>query len=419
MFVLVKYIYSEPVWELGTTESFDIMHAYFDCFSGISGDMALGALIDLGVPVDWLQLELSRLPLTGFDLNVRSVTRNGIRATGLEVGCKDSGPSRDYKAIKSLIENGPLSAGAKTFSLKVFERLARAEAHIHGCSVQEVHFHEVGGIDAIVDIVGTALCLEKLNISQVNSSMIPLGAGFVDCQHGRLPVPAPATIEILKDAPVYGTDVAVELVTPTGAALITSLAQAFGPLPPLRIKKIGYGAGQRQLSDRPNVLRVITGAPADAIEALQTDHIFVLEASIDDMNPELFGFIMERLFADGALDVCWLPIHMKKDRPGTLIQVLCEEAVKDRLIQRLLNETTSLGVRYNKVARKRLAREQVTVRTSFGEIQMKQIKGADGVERLVPEYEICRQIALERSLPLRVVYDALIQETSSIQTSDK
>ncbi len=419
VFFVVKYINSEPVWELCTTESIDIMHAYFDCFSGISGDMTLGALIDLGAPVDWLKHELSRLPLTGFDLNVRSVIRNGIRATGLEVDCKGSGPSRDYKAIKSLIENGPLSDGVKTLSLEVFDRLARAEAHIHDCSVQEVHFHEVGGVDAIVDIVGTALCLEKLNISQVNSSMIPLGAGFVDCQHGRLPVPAPATIEILKDVPVYGTDVAVELVTPTGAALITSLAQAFGPLPPLRVKNIGYGAGQRQLPDRPNVLRVITGSPADAIDALQTDHIFVLEASIDDMNPELFGFIMERLFADGALDVYWLPIHMKKDRPGTLIQVLCEEAVKDRLMQRLLTETTSLGVRYYKAARKRLARKQVVVSTSFGDIQMKQIKGADGVERLVPEYEICRQIALERSLPLRAVYEALIQETSSIRTSDK
>ncbi len=396
-----------------------MMHAYFDCFSGISGDMTLGALLDLGAPVDWLQHELSRLPLSGFDLRITSVKRNGIRATRVSVDRQKSGPSRDYKAIKTLIENGPLSDGVKAKSLAIFKRLAQAEAHIHDCSVQEVHFHEVGAVDAIVDIVGTALCLEKLNISQVNSSMIPLGAGFVDCQHGRLPVPAPATIEILKDVPVYGTDVAVELVTPTGAALITSLAQAFGPLPPLRVKNIGYGAGQRQLPDRPNVLRILTGSPADAIDALQTDHIFVLEASIDDMNPELFGFIMERLFADGALDVYWLPIHMKKDRPGTLIQVLCEEAVKDRLMQRLLTETTSLGVRYHKVARKRLARKQVTVRTSFGEIQMKQIKGADGVERLVPEYEICRQIALERSLPLRAVYEALTQEASSIQTSDK
>jgi uncharacterized protein (TIGR00299 family) protein len=388
------------------------MQAYFDCFSGISGDMTLGALIDLGTPVDWLQKELSRLPLNGFQLTVTHVMRNGIRATLVSVEIEDAGHSRDYKKIKSLLENCPLSDAVKSRSLIIFERLARAEAGIHGCSPDEVHFHEVGGVDAIIDIVGTALCLEKLGINQVISSRIPLGSGFVDCQHGKLPVPAPATIEILKDAAVYGTDVACELVTPTGAAIITSLTESFGPLPQMRVKKIGYGAGQRELLDRPNLLRVIAGTSAGSTDELQTDEIIILETCIDDMNPELFGYIMERLFADGALDVYWIPVHMKKNRPGTLIQVLCEEEGKDRLIQRLLSETTSLGVRYYKAARKLLAREQLSIRTSFGEIQVKRVKDPDGRERLVPEYDVCREIALKRNLPLRVVYDTIAKEAA-------
>ncbi|MGD1971417.1 MAG: nickel pincer cofactor biosynthesis protein LarC [Desulfobacterales bacterium] len=388
------------------------MQAYFDCFSGISGDMTLGALIDLGAPVDWLQNELSQMPLSGFQLKASPVVRSGIRAISVKVDIKESGPSRDYGTIKSLLEDCNLSEGVKSSSLAVFERLARAEAHIHGCAVQDVHFHEVGGIDAIVDIVGTALCLEKLEIREVISSKIPLGSGFVDCQHGKLPVPAPATIEILKDASVYGTDAVAELVTPTGAAIIAALAKSYGVLPPMRVKKTGYGAGQRELPDRPNLLRIIAGT-FDVSEAeLQTDQIIILETNIDDMNPELFGFIMERLFADGALDVYWLPIHMKKDRPGTLVQVLCEDATKDQLIQRLLSETTSLGVRYYKAARKLLAREALTISTSFGEIQVKRVKNPDGSQRLIPEFEICRQIALKRNLPLRVVYETIAKEAA-------
>jgi uncharacterized protein (TIGR00299 family) protein len=388
------------------------MQAYFDCFSGISGDMTLGALIDLGAPVEWLQDELLRLPLKGFRVTATPIMRNGIRATFASVEIENSGHSRDYKKIKSLLEDCPLSDAVKSRSLAIFETLARVEAGIHGCDLQEVHFHEVGGVDAIVDIVGTALCLEKLGIHKVISSRIPLGSGFVQCQHGKLPVPAPATIEILKDAPVYGTDAASELVTPTGAAILTSLAEFFGPLPAMHVKKIGYGAGQRELPDRPNLLRIITGTPADSIEGLQSDQIIILETCIDDMNPELFGFIMERLYADGALDVYWIPVYMKKNRPGTLVQVLCEEDRKDRLIRRLLSETTSLGVRYYNAARKLLAREQLTIQTSFGDIQVKRVKNPDGGERLVPEYDVCRKIALKRNLPLRVVYETIAKEVA-------
>ena len=388
------------------------MQAYFDCFSGISGDMALGALIDLGAPVDWLQNELSRLPLSGFRLAITPMMRNGIQATSVRVEIEDSGHSRDYKKIKSLLEGSPLSEDTKLKSLKIFEKLALAEARIHGCTPDEVHFHEVGGIDAIVDIVGTALCLEKLGIDRVISSRIPLGSGFVDCRHGRLPVPAPATIEILKEVPVYGSDAAAELVTPTGAAIITSLAKSFGPLPPMRVAKTGYGAGQRELPERPNLLRVVTGTADAWAEGVTTDEITILETCIDDMNPELFGYLMERLFSDGALDVYWIPLYMKKNRPGTMVQVLCEEAGKDRLIQRLLSETTSLGVRYYKATRRILAREQLTIHTSFGEVRVKRVRDPDGSERLVPEFDVCRKIALKRDLPLRVVYDTIAGEAA-------
>jgi uncharacterized protein (TIGR00299 family) protein len=294
--------------------------------------------------------------------------------------------------------------------------LAQAEAHIHGCAVEEVHFHEVGAVDAIVDIVGTALCLEKLGIKKVVASQIPLGNGFVECRHGKLPVPAPATLEILKDVPIYGADIAHELVTPTGAAIIASVAESFGPLPPMHIEKSGYGAGQRELKDRPNLLRIIKGTPADSQrdikDQLQSDEIIILETCIDDMNPEFFGFIMERLFADGALDVYWIPVHMKKNRPGTMVQVLCDAACKERLIERLLSETTSLGVRYYKAVRRLLFREPYTVHTSLGEIEVKRVKDPDGGIRLIPEYEVCRKIALQRKLPLRVVYATIVKEAA-------
>jgi uncharacterized protein (TIGR00299 family) protein len=399
------------------------MYAYFDCFSGISGDMTLGALIDLGVPPGWLQDELTRLPLKGFLLAVRPVVRSGISANLVNVEVHDSKKSRDFKEIKSLLETCPLSETVKSNSLNIFEKLARAEAGIHGCSLEEVHFHELGGIDAIVDIVGTALCLEKLGINKITASKLPLGSGFVDCQHGKLPIPAPATIEILKDLPVYGTEASNELVTPTGAAIIASLADSFGPLPEMSVKKTGYGAGQRELQDRPNLLRIITGTPVgpeiDLKGSLQADQIIILETCIDDMNPELFGFLMERIFEDGALDVYWIPIHMKKNRPGTMVQVLCKEDRKDNLIRRLFAETTSLGIRYYHAHRQLLARDQLTITTSLGEIRVKRIKDPEGSTRLIPEYEACKKIALQKKIPLRVVYDTIAREAAESKISKR
>ena len=391
------------------------MLAYFDCFSGISGDMTLGALIDLGVPLKYLEDRLNSIPLTDFNLTVTPVHRNGIRAMSVIVGMVDDQTARNFSDIRSLIVNCPLSERIKSTSLQIFKRLAASEAHIHSCSTEEVHFHEVGGIDAIVDIVGTAICLDYLGIERIIASHIPLGKGFVTCSHGKLPVPAPATLDILKGVPVYGSDIPHELVTPTGAAIIVTLAEGFGAMPDMTTTDIGYGAGQRELEAGPNLLRIITGtesetATGSSAEILE-DRISILETCIDDMNPELFGYLMDRLFADGALDVYWIPIYMKKNRPGTMLEVLCHPDDKESLIRRILSETTTLGVRYYESRRCLLWRDRFEVKTTYGDIPVKRIKDLQGNIRIVPEYDVCEKIAREQNIPLRIVYDTITRET--------
>ena len=392
------------------------MLAYFDCFSGISGDMTLGALLDLGVPLEWLKEQLRRVPLADFDIVVSPVQRHGIHAASVQVEILDSKTSRNYSDIRALIENCPLSDSVKSTSLAIFKKLAEAEARIHHCPVDQVHFHEVGGVDAIVDIVGAALGLDYLGIKKIVASPVPLGKGFVACSHGKLPVPAPATLEILEGVPVHGTDIPYELVTPTGAAIIRSLAQGFELMPEMVITRIGYGAGQRDFEDRPNLLRIVLAAEsesaADLDGKLQEDQITIVETCIDDMNPELFGYVMERLFEDGALDVYWIPVQMKKNRPGTMLQVLCKDDSRDRLIDRVLSETTTTGVRYYQSRRRLLGRDQLKIKTTFGVIPVKRIRDPRGNTRLVPEYEVCRQIALTENLPLRVVYEAVTREAA-------
>ncbi|MBT8374545.1 MAG: nickel pincer cofactor biosynthesis protein LarC [Deltaproteobacteria bacterium] len=387
------------------------MLAYFDCFSGISGDMTLGALLDLGIPVEWLQEKLKKIPLKAFDLKVEQVLKNGLTAQNVFVNVKDDGKSRNYEEIRLLIQASPLSDSVKNKSLKIFSRIASAEAKIHQCPVDKVHFHEVGGVDAIVDIVGTALCLEYLGIKKIIASTIPLGRGFVSCSHGTLPIPAPATIEILKDVPVYGTQIENELVTPTGAAIIASVAESFEPIPQMTIEKIGYGAGKSSIESRPNLLRIITGTVSDSRTKnhaeYEKDNIVVVETCIDDMNPEIFGFLMDRLFEDGALDVFWIPVFMKKNRPGTMVQVMCTDEKKDRVINRILSETTSLGIRYYGVQRRCLQRQQIKIKTKYGKLDVKQVKDIDGGIRLIPEYEVCRKIAIEKNIPIKKVYDTI------------
>ena len=393
------------------------MLAYFDCFSGISGDMTLGALVDLGVPINWLIDQLRRLPLENFDIKVSSTQRNGIHAKFVKVEAFDDKAARNFSQIRTLIENSPLTDLVKSTSLQIFQKLAEAEARIHSCSIETVHFHEVGGVDAIVDIVGTALGLEYLAIKKIIASPIPLGKGFVTCSHGKLPVPVPATLGILKNVPVYGTTIPHELVTPTGAAIIAASAQGFEAMPEMFIKKIGYGAGQRDLADRPNLLRIILGnAPQTATalsEGLLEDRIEIIETSIDDMNPELFGHLMERLFEDGALDVCWIPIYMKKNRPATMLQVLCKHDRREILIYRILSETTTLGVRYHESGRRLLWRDQLVIESSYGKIAVKRVKDPQGNIRIIPEYDVCQKIAREQDVPLRVVYDTVAREAAS------
>jgi uncharacterized protein (TIGR00299 family) protein len=389
------------------------MIAYFDCFSGISGDMTLGAFIDLGVPVEWLINRLETIPLTGFEVLAETVSRSGIQAKSVEVRVKDDTTSRHYKDIKSIIEKSSLSPEVKQKSLDIFDKIANAEALIHGCPRDKVHFHEVGGIDALVDIVGTVLSVHYLKIEKVMASAIPVGRGFVNCQHGILPVPAPATLGILKGIPIYGTKIPHELVTPTGAAIIATLAESFEEIPDMIVEKIGYGAGKRDLELQPNLLRIILGTEITnsekGIGVYQTDQIVILETCIDDMNPEVFGFLMERLFEKGALDVYWIPIFMKKNRPGTMVQVICPENCRDVLMACILSESSSLGVRYYHAKRRMLGRERIMVKTVYGEIAVKRITELDGSSRIVPEYETCKKIAIAKNLPLRMVYDAVLK----------
>ncbi|MGD9139559.1 MAG: nickel pincer cofactor biosynthesis protein LarC [Desulfobacterales bacterium] len=388
------------------------MIAYFDCLCGISGDMTLAALIDLGVPVKFITERLRSIPLEGFDLTATPVHRNGIRAMSVDVAAFDEHTSRKFADIQSLLKHCPLSESIRSTSLRIFEKIAIAESHIHNCTIDDVHFHEVGGIDAIADIVGTVICLDYLGIERVFASQIPLGKGFVTCSHGKLPVPAPATLHILKDIAVYGTDIPYELVTPTGAAIIVTLAERFGTMPAMTIKANGYGAGQRVFEQRPNLLRIITGVQQEIVYDSpgmeMEDSINILETSIDDMNPELFGYLMDRLFANGALDVYWIPVYMKKNRPGTMLQVLCHPGKKDNLIRVILSETTTLGVRYYTSQRRILWRDRFEIKTIYGKIPVKRVKNPNGKIRIVPEYDICERIARERSIPIRDVYDTIV-----------
>jgi len=387
--------------------------AYFDCFAGISGDMTLGALMDTGVPLEWMVDHLQGMPLDGFEIIIEPAVIHGIRAKQVHIELHEQDVARNYADIEALIEKSELSAGVKNNSLKMFEKIAVAESKIHGVPLERVHFHEVGGLDAIIDIVGAALGMEYLGIDKVYFSNIPLGSGFVACSHGTLPVPAPATLAILKNVPVYGGGVDQEMVTPTGAAIISVFADAFGKLPEMKIETVGYGAGRRRFAGHPNVLRVVTGQDWNKTEKNQTgmqkETVSVIETCIDDMNPELFGFLMERLFEDGALDVYWIPVFMKKNRPGTMLQVLCDPAREQALAHRILTETSTSGLRSYPVGRYTLKRENVTVETAYGSVAVKKIIDPDGRIRMVPEYDVCREIARTENLPLQVVYAEVIK----------
>ena len=377
--------------------------AYFDCFSGISGDMILGAFLDLGLPQKLLRQTLSQIPLPELRLLVKREERSHITGYSLQVQGKKGKPiARTYKSIKQLIEKSKITPPIKENSLAVFKRLAQVEGKIHGMELEDVHFHEVGAVDSIVDIVGTAIGIDHFQPTKIFSSELPMGRGFVQCQHGRLPLPAPATLEILKGFPIRSIEVEGELVTPTGAAIVAALNSGIGSMPDMKVSQIGYGMGRKEFPDRPNLLRLVLG---EATRAYPVDQVVVLEANIDDMNPEFYDYLMDRLFEKGALDVSLSPLLMKKNRPGTLLRVIVQEQDTESLSEIILRESTTLGVRSYEVHRKKLPREVREVETKYGKVRVK----GSGEMRFQPEYEDCKRIALEKGVPIQEVYREAIK----------
>jgi len=380
------------------------MIAYFDCFSGISGDMTLGALLDIGLPVSVLNEMIHALQIEKTCIEVKLKSYMGISATQAIVRT-DASPIRHFSDIRTLIQKSTLSQRVKSQSMEMFEKLADVEARIHGCDIEKVHFHEVGAVDSIVDIIGTACGLEALGIDQIVFSALPMGSGFVNCQHGRLPIPAPATLKILKDVPVYGTGISHELVTPTGALFAKCLARSYGPIPEMTILKTGYGAGTKTLSDRPNLLRIVLGN-GHRQGNVTCESVGIIDTQIDDITPECLSYAASKLMASGALDVTTTPVHMKKNRSGHQLQVMCRPSDIPRLTDMVLQETSTIGVRYQTVQRKLLKRQTKKVLTKWGTIVAKEIVQPDGSISRTPEYESCQKLAKENNISIQQVYQA-------------
>jgi hypothetical protein len=378
---------------------------YLDCFSGISGDMLLGALVDLGVEPAHLRAELGKLGVGGWRLAASRVDRSHLGATKVDVVLAESRqPERGWKAITGILGKSRLPARVRERALAAFETLIDAEAKVHRIPKERVHLHETGAVDAIVDITGAMIGMERLGWPRVVCSPLHVGSGMVTMEHGTFPVPGPATAEILRGRPCYATELEGELVTPTGAALAVTLADDFGPLPPMRLQKIGYGAGSRQYDGHPNVLRALLGDLLDDGAVRET--VLVLETTIDDMNPQLYGHLMERLFDAGALEVFYTPIQMKKNRPGTLATIICPRPRLEQVTEVIFRETTTIGFRYQPMGRIEMGRRIETVRTPYGEVRMKVSHHGGRVMQATPEYEDCRRIALARGVPLKEVQRA-------------
>ncbi|MDY0351981.1 MAG: nickel pincer cofactor biosynthesis protein LarC [Desulfobulbaceae bacterium] len=376
--------------------------AYLDCFSGISGDMLLGALLDAGLPEAELTASLDSLGLSGYRLDIHRAGGSPLRATRVEVAVNEPQPHRRLPDIENILAAGGLDPEVRTKALEIFHRLAEAEAAVHGCGVNEVHFHEVGGLDAMVDVVGVVSGFLRLGVTDIHCSPLPMPRGWIGCAHGELPLPAPAVCELLRGIPVYGEAVEQELVTPTGAAIVAVLAARFGPMPPMRIHRTGYGAGSRSRSDgRPNLLRLITGERFAPAEAQTVD---VIETALDDWSPETWPHVAEKLLAGGALDAVLVPIQMKKGRPGFLLRIICDPSAAEAVKNILFRETTAIGLRYHTEQRRTLPREAVTLQTRWGPVRAKKIVTPDGPV-IRPEYEECRRLALDNGVPVRTVYE--------------
>lgn len=380
--------------------------AYGDLIGGLSGDMFVAALLDLGLPLSKLQTQLKKIPTLDFALKTRKKFVHAVRATQFQVICPKREAPRSWKQIRRLIARSGLGTIVKDTGQEIFSALARAEAKIHGVAADDVHFHEVGATDSIVDIMAVAVGVHELGIESLVFSPIPLGRAIVSSMHGPLPAPGPATLELLRKLPVVGVDLQSETVTPTGAAIVKILGKTFGVQPPMVLEKIGYGAGQKEFAGRPNLFRLLVGR-ANPVSHLE--EMLVLETNIDDMNPQYYDHAMERLFAAGARDVFFAPIQMKKNRPATLLSVIGAPSDREKLAQIIFQETSTIGLRTYSVQRLVLQRETKTVKTRFGTVTVKVVELPDGSKRMTPEYDELKKLAAAKRLPLKRIYDEVMR----------
>ena len=386
----------------------------YDCFSGISGDMNLGAMIDLGIDKAYLTDELNKLNLPGWELLVQKDQRHGITGTKVTVSqTRHEHAHRHLSDIEKIIEDSALDDKTKELSVKIFMKIARAEATVHGISIDQVHFHEVGAVDSIIDVVGAAICFNALNVDAVHVSTVELGGGFVICDHGKLPVPAPATVEIIKGIPVKKGGVDFEATTPTGAAILATLGTNFNPDLAIIIEKTAYGVGQKEHQDVPNLLRVFLG---ETIVKQETGHnALQIECNIDDMNPEFYDYISDKLFEAGASDVFLSNIMMKKCRPGILLNVICESELADTVKNIIFTESTSLGIRTFRFRKDTLVRKLETIQTIYGKVAVKRSYFDTKEVSCKPEYEDCKRIAAEKEIPVKEVYNVIMAQILKIE----
>lgn len=376
--------------------------AYFDCFSGASGDMILGSMIDAGLSPRRLREELKKVRLPTVHLNIKRVLKRGISATQVVVeGRNEKKSHRNLEELLQIIERSHLDPGVKKKSKEVFERIASVEAKIHRKPVEGIHFHEIGGLDSVVDIVGAVWGLRHMGIDKLYVSKVNVGTGFVKCEHGILPIPAPATLSLMTGKPIYSSGVERELLTPTGAALLTSLGSEFGKMPPMKVERIGYGAGKDDLP-HPNLLRLIIGTPT---VTSGKEMVTVVETNIDDMNPQFYDYVMERLLGMEVQEVFLTPILMKKNRPATLLTVICPSEKLSSIIEFLLNETTTLGLRWREEERSCADREILILDTRYGKVRFKLARWEGKVTNFSPEYEDCKRLALKKRIPLKEVFE--------------
>jgi uncharacterized protein (TIGR00299 family) protein len=377
--------------------------AYFDCFSGISGDMTIAAFLDAGMEFGVLKRELSKLKISGYELKSRKVKRGGFACTAFECRTGHDHSHRTLSSILSIIDKSALNRKVKAISANIFRNIAKAEAAVHGIGRQnDVILHELGAVDSIVDIVGAAIAIDELGIDEVHSSAVSMGRTSVNCAHGKIPAPSPASLELLKGIPVRIAEVEAELVTPTGAGILKTVAKSFGAMPQGIVSSLGCGAGSRELSGLPNMLRIII---AERSASFNEDSVFVIETNIDDMNPQTFDYLMERLFKEGALDAYITPVQMKKSRPAFKLTVLSSPQLINRLASIIFRETTTTGLRFHEAGRLMLDRKFVDIRTRFGPVKVKVGIGPDGIRTTSPEYDECAKIARARKVPLKTVYD--------------